>query len=91
MPAETSLGRPLKVGVQLPEVERVAPWSDLARMATTAEALGYDSVWVCDHLIFRDGDKAPPAGHARCARQPPASAAISRSIVRIACSISPRP
>jgi alkanesulfonate monooxygenase SsuD/methylene tetrahydromethanopterin reductase-like flavin-dependent oxidoreductase (luciferase family) len=59
MPAETSRGRPLKVGVQLPEVERVAPWSDLARMATTAEALGYDSIWVGDHLIFRDGDQAP--------------------------------
>ena len=61
MPAETSRSRPLKVGVQLPEVERVAPWSDLARMATTAEALGYDSIWVGDHLIFRDGDQ-PPRG-----------------------------
>ena len=59
MPAEQSRNRPLKVGVQLPEVERVAPWSDLARMATTAEALGYDSIWVGDHLIFRDGDQAP--------------------------------
>jgi alkanesulfonate monooxygenase SsuD/methylene tetrahydromethanopterin reductase-like flavin-dependent oxidoreductase (luciferase family) len=59
MAAETSRGRPLKVGVQLPEVERVAPWSDLARMATTAEALGYDSIWVGDHLIYRDGDQAP--------------------------------
>ncbi len=61
MPAETSRSRPLTVGVQLPEVERVAPWSDLARMATTAEALGYDSIWVGDHLIFRDGDQ-PPRG-----------------------------
>ena len=59
MPAERSRNRPLKVGVQLPEVERVAPWRDLARMATTAEALGYDSIWVGDHLIFRDGDAAP--------------------------------
>ena len=61
MPAEQSRNRPLKVGVRLPEVERVASWSDLARMATTAEALGYDSIWVGDHLIFRDGDK-PPRG-----------------------------
>jgi alkanesulfonate monooxygenase SsuD/methylene tetrahydromethanopterin reductase-like flavin-dependent oxidoreductase (luciferase family) len=59
MPAETSRRRPLKVGVQLPEVERVAPWSDLARMATTAERLGYDSIWVGDHLIFRDGERSP--------------------------------
>ena len=53
--------RPLKVGVQLPEVERVAPWSDLARMATTAEALGYDSIWVGDHLIVRTPGE-PPRG-----------------------------
>ncbi|MBA2597612.1 MAG: LLM class flavin-dependent oxidoreductase [Chloroflexia bacterium] len=61
MLADTSQSRPLKVGVQLPEIERVAPWPDLARMATTIEALGYDSIWVGDHLIFRDGD-APPRG-----------------------------
>jgi hypothetical protein len=30
MPTEESRNRPLKVGVQLPEIERVAPWSDLA-------------------------------------------------------------
>jgi alkanesulfonate monooxygenase SsuD/methylene tetrahydromethanopterin reductase-like flavin-dependent oxidoreductase (luciferase family) len=59
MPAEQSRNRPLKVGVQLPEVERVAPWSELARMATTAEALGYDSIWVGDHLIYRDEDQVP--------------------------------
>ena len=59
MPAETSRSRPLKVGVQLPEIERVAPWNDLARMAATAERLGYDSIWVGDHLIFRDGEQAP--------------------------------
>src|SRR5215218_5656873 len=59
MQAERSRNRPLKVGVQLPEVERVAPWGDLARMATTAEALGYDSIWVGDHLIFREGEEAP--------------------------------
>jgi alkanesulfonate monooxygenase SsuD/methylene tetrahydromethanopterin reductase-like flavin-dependent oxidoreductase (luciferase family) len=54
MTTEQTRARPLKVGVQLPEVERVAPWSDLARMATTAEALGYDSIWVGDHLLYRE-------------------------------------
>jgi probable F420-dependent oxidoreductase len=53
--------RPLKVGVQLPEIERVAPWPDLARMATTAERLGYDSIWVGDHLLYRYPDE-PPRG-----------------------------
>jgi alkanesulfonate monooxygenase SsuD/methylene tetrahydromethanopterin reductase-like flavin-dependent oxidoreductase (luciferase family) len=61
MPDVTSRGRPLKVGVQLPEVERVAPWSDLARMATTIEALGYDSIWVGDHLLYYPDD-LPPRG-----------------------------
>lgn len=45
--------RPLKVGIQLPEVERVAPWRDLATMARTAEAAGFDSLWVGDHLLYR--------------------------------------
>jgi len=45
--------RPLKVGIQLPEVERVAPWRDLATMARRAEAAGFDSLWVGDHLLYR--------------------------------------
>ena len=61
MPDERERGRPLQVGVQLPEVERVASWSDLARMATTAERLGYDSIWVGDHLLYRQPDE-PPRG-----------------------------
>ncbi|CAN5793731.1 LLM class flavin-dependent oxidoreductase [soil metagenome] len=30
-----------------------ARWSDLAAMAVTAESVGFDSVWVTDHLIHR--------------------------------------
>jgi probable F420-dependent oxidoreductase len=52
-------GRPLKVGVQLPEIERVAPWPDMKRMATTAEALGYDSIWLGDHLLYRNEGDTP--------------------------------
>lgn len=51
--------RPLKVGVQLPEVEWVARWPQLREMATTAEEIGLDSVWVGDHLLYR-GDGLPP-------------------------------
>lgn len=61
MPSHGSHRRPLKVGVQLPEIERVAPWADLARMATTAERLGYDSIWVGDHLLYR-GEGEPDKG-----------------------------
>ncbi len=46
--------RPLKVGVQLPEVEYEPRWSDLATMARIAEDIGLDSVWVGDHYLYRD-------------------------------------
>jgi alkanesulfonate monooxygenase SsuD/methylene tetrahydromethanopterin reductase-like flavin-dependent oxidoreductase (luciferase family) len=52
-------GRPLKVGIQLPEVERVAPWSDLATMARRAEEVGFDSLWVGDHLLYRNPGEEP--------------------------------
>ena len=47
--------RPLKVGLLLPETEgqmngRTARWSDLLALTKTAEAVGFDSVWVTDHL-----------------------------------------
>ena len=45
--------RPLKVGVQLPEVERVVRWPELREMARTAEDVGFDSLWVGDHLIYK--------------------------------------
>jgi alkanesulfonate monooxygenase SsuD/methylene tetrahydromethanopterin reductase-like flavin-dependent oxidoreductase (luciferase family) len=44
--------RPCKVGVQLPEVERFVPWPEYLDMALRAEAVGYDSVWLGDHLIY---------------------------------------
>ncbi len=48
------MARALKVGVQLPEVEYVASWDEQRRMAQTAEAIGLDSIWVGDHLLYRD-------------------------------------
>ena len=44
--------RPCKIGVQLPEVERFVPWPDYLDLARRAEAAGYDSIWVGDHLIY---------------------------------------
>ncbi len=46
-------GRPLGVGVQLPEVEWEARWPDLRAIARTAEQAGFDSVWFGDHLLYR--------------------------------------
>jgi alkanesulfonate monooxygenase SsuD/methylene tetrahydromethanopterin reductase-like flavin-dependent oxidoreductase (luciferase family) len=51
--------RPLKVGVQLPEVEREVRWPELLDMARALEDLGYDSVWVGEHLLYRWHGRAP--------------------------------
>jgi probable F420-dependent oxidoreductase len=50
------LRNPLKIGVQLPEVEREVRWPELRDMARAAEEAGFDSLWVGDHLLFRDPD-----------------------------------
>jgi probable F420-dependent oxidoreductase len=44
--------RPCRVGVQLPEVERQVGWPELFSMARSAEASGFDSLWVGDHLLY---------------------------------------
>ena len=46
-------GRPIGVGVQLPEVEREVRWPELRAIARTAEQAGFDSIWVGDHLLYR--------------------------------------
>jgi len=48
--------RPLAVGIQLPEVERVVRWAEVQAMAISADRLGFDSLWVGDHLIYRHDD-----------------------------------
>ena len=44
----------MRVGVQLPEVEREVRWPEMLAIARTAEAAGYDSIWVGDHMLYRD-------------------------------------
>ncbi|MBA3841226.1 MAG: LLM class flavin-dependent oxidoreductase [Actinobacteria bacterium] len=55
----------VKVGVQLPEVEREVRWPELAAMARAAEESGFDSVWVGDHLLYR-GDGREERGPWDC-------------------------
>jgi probable F420-dependent oxidoreductase len=55
----TVRSRPLKIGLLLPETEGqmngvTARWSDLHAMTTTAEAVGFDSIWVTDHFLHRN-------------------------------------
>jgi alkanesulfonate monooxygenase SsuD/methylene tetrahydromethanopterin reductase-like flavin-dependent oxidoreductase (luciferase family) len=53
--------RPVRIGIQLPEVERVVRWPEYAAMARAAEEVGFDSIWVGDHLLYR-GDGRPERG-----------------------------
>ncbi|HEV8698250.1 MAG TPA: LLM class flavin-dependent oxidoreductase [Candidatus Limnocylindrales bacterium] len=53
--------RPLKVGIQLPEVEREVRWPELLDMIRAIEDLGYDSAWVGEHLLYRWAGR-PPRG-----------------------------
>jgi alkanesulfonate monooxygenase SsuD/methylene tetrahydromethanopterin reductase-like flavin-dependent oxidoreductase (luciferase family) len=46
----------LKIGVQLPEVEFEYDWPQLSGMAKLAEDSGYDSIWLGDHLMYRNAD-----------------------------------
>src|SRR4051794_5209410 len=48
----------MKVGVQLPEVERVVRRDELAGIARAAEERGFDSLWVGDHLLYRGDGRA---------------------------------
>ena len=55
-PKTMTKGRPLAVGLLLPDHEghfggATARWRDLREMALLAEAIGVDSLWVTDHLI----------------------------------------
>ncbi len=45
--------RPLRVGLQLPEVERDVRWPEYAAMSRAAENAGFDSIWLGDHLLYR--------------------------------------
>lgn len=53
--------RPTRIGIQLPEVERVVRWPEYRAMALAAEAAGFDSVWLGDHLLYR-GDGVEERG-----------------------------
>ncbi len=60
--------RPLKVGLLLPtglREGRSVRWGDLKAMALHAEAAGFDSLWVPDHLLFEVGELLSAPGEPR--------------------------
>lgn len=42
------MSRPIRFGVTLPQIKR--SWAEASTTAQELDALGYDSLWVCDHL-----------------------------------------
>jgi alkanesulfonate monooxygenase SsuD/methylene tetrahydromethanopterin reductase-like flavin-dependent oxidoreductase (luciferase family) len=61
MNASAAPGRPLKVGVQLPEIEWPIRWPELAAMIRRIEELGFDSIWTGDHFLYRMADGSADA------------------------------
>jgi alkanesulfonate monooxygenase SsuD/methylene tetrahydromethanopterin reductase-like flavin-dependent oxidoreductase (luciferase family) len=58
--------RSFEIGIVLPIAQfgpdRTTPrWSDIHRMAVRAEAIGFDTIWTPDGLLWRDVD-GPPRG-----------------------------
>ena len=47
----------MRIGVQLPEVEREVRWPEVAAIARAAEESQFDSIWVGDHLLYRGGGR----------------------------------
>src|SRR5215210_1883476 len=45
--------RPVRVGIQLPEVEREVRWPELVDLARAIEGAGFDAIWVGEHLLYR--------------------------------------
>ena len=72
--------RPLKVGVQLPEIEREVRWPEYLAMGRRAEELGYDSIWYGDHLLYRRAGEAEARGPWECWTMLAALAAVTSRI-----------
>ena len=55
MPKTTRQGHPIRFGATLPQIKRT--WKEASDCARELDALGFDSLWVCDHM---SGGPAPP-------------------------------
>jgi alkanesulfonate monooxygenase SsuD/methylene tetrahydromethanopterin reductase-like flavin-dependent oxidoreductase (luciferase family) len=61
-----NLGRPVHVGLIITTIEDrkrnwILSWNEISTMVRLAEQVGFDSVWIPDHLIHEPGD-APKYG-----------------------------
>jgi alkanesulfonate monooxygenase SsuD/methylene tetrahydromethanopterin reductase-like flavin-dependent oxidoreductase (luciferase family) len=80
--------RPIKIGLFFPMEEcggSATRWSEFKRMAQHAESVGFDSLWLCDHLLYEFGAKAgmsgvPPWGLWECWSMLSAVAAVTTRV-----------
>jgi alkanesulfonate monooxygenase SsuD/methylene tetrahydromethanopterin reductase-like flavin-dependent oxidoreductase (luciferase family) len=47
----------MRIGVQLPEVEREVRWREIVAIARAAENAGFASIWLGDHMLYRGGGR----------------------------------
>src|SRR2546429_7659848 len=72
-PLRDDIVHSVRIGVQLPEVEREVRWPEVAAIARAAEESKFDSIWVGDHLLYRGGgppQRGPPVPLTQLAAPP---------------------
>ena len=69
----------MHIGLQLPEIERVVSWPEYKAMAVLAEEVGFDSLWLGDHLLYDKPDG--PKGPWECWTQLAAVAAVTERVL----------
>jgi probable F420-dependent oxidoreductase len=76
--------RAFRIGLELPVAERrarddIPGWRDIREMALHAESVGFDSIWIEDHLLLRP-DGREPQGLWECWSMVAALAAITSRV-----------
>src|SRR5215212_9906588 len=71
MSGQPATTRSPKVGLFLPTGERMAggatvSWSELLELARRAEDLGFDSLWLPDHVLLGSDDESQAIGGWEC-------------------------
>jgi alkanesulfonate monooxygenase SsuD/methylene tetrahydromethanopterin reductase-like flavin-dependent oxidoreductase (luciferase family) len=64
------IGLLLRTGEQARPAGRVIDWGEIREMSVMAEAVGFDTIWMADHLIMRNaGSVVMPPGESRGPRE----------------------
>jgi probable F420-dependent oxidoreductase len=75
--------RPVKIGLMMPHMQKPdgqRSWAEIREMAELAEAIGFDSLWVVDHFLFKNKNDAPTKGIWECWSLLSALAACTKTV-----------